>query len=109
MWEFLTAAAQGVAATCAHATSAAQLLAMAVVSLRCPQWGWRPQKQEQEEEEEEEEEKEEKKKKKKKEEEAWMHHSDSFHRRNIITKGLRMEVAAAAAGKAQTAGQGEII
>jgi hypothetical protein len=54
-----------------------------------------------EEEEEEEEEQ--------KEEEAWVHHhSDSFHRRDINTKSLQMEVAAAASGKAQTAGQGEI-
>jgi hypothetical protein len=59
----LTAAAQGVAATC-----------------------------EQEEEET-------------KEEEAWMHHhSDSFHRRDINTKGLQVEAAAAAAGKTQTTG-----
>jgi hypothetical protein len=32
------------------------------------------------------------------------HHSDSFHRRDINTKGLQMEVAVAAAGEAQIAG-----
>jgi hypothetical protein len=68
----LTAAAQGVAATCEH-----------------------EQEQEQEGEEEEE----------TKKEDAWMHHhSDSFHRRDINTKGLQVEGAAASAGKTQTTG-----